>query len=408
MMKVYKVGGYVRDMLLGVPPQDIDYVVVGSTPAELTALGYTQVGKDFPVFLHPETRDEFALARTEKKTGSGYSGFTTAFGPEVTLNEDLLRRDLTINSIAMDLDDNIIDPLNAQQDIKDKILRHTSPAFVEDPVRVLRVARFYARLYHLGFIVADETIDLMKTIAAGAELKFLTKERITKEIYSALSTQNPEKFFELLHDTGALQHILPELDILWGIPQPVMHHPEIDTGVHVMLSLQQVAKFTTDVPTRLAVVFHDLGKGATPKENWPAHHNHEALGVDIIKNVAVRLGLPKEDNILCQLVSEQHLNMHRFQQLTPQKIVKLMQAIDIYRKPGRIIQFANACRADATGRTGFENRDYPEFNLFLEIAAALRNIDISDLIKLKLPGTKLNERIHERRVQTVKAMKRKI
>lgn len=405
-MKTYKVGGCVRDVLLGIQPQDIDYVVIGSSIDEMKLLGYTQVGKDFPVFLHPSTREEFALARTEKKTGNGYSGFTTAFGPEVTLEEDLLRRDLTINSIAMDLDNNIIDPLNAQQDIKNKILRHTSPAFVEDPVRVLRVARFYARLFHLGFSVADETIELMKFISAGSELDHLTKERITKEIYSALSTKNPEKFFELLHATGALRHILPELDVLWGIPQPELHHPEIDTGIHAMLALQQAVKFNADVPTRLAVVLHDLGKGVTPKEKWPAHHNHEALGIDVIQNVAERLHFPKEDNILCQLVSELHLNMHRLNELTPQKIVKMMQRIDIYRKPKRIEQFALACKSDATGRTGKEELSYPQGDDFIELANILRSLDKSEILALKLPVHVLKDRLHNQQLSAVKIWKK--
>lgn len=407
-MQIYKVGGCVRDRILGLTPTDTDYLVIGSTIDEMLAAGYCQVGKDFPVFLHPDTKDEYALARTEKKTGNGYKGFSVEFGPEVSLADDLKRRDLTINSIAVDDSGNVIDPLNCMPDIENKILRHTSSAFVEDPVRVLRVARFYARYYSLGFVVAPETIELMKLISSGTELSHLTKERITKELLSALSTTNPEKFFELLHETGALKHILPELDILWGIPQTELYHPEIDTGIHTMMVLQQACKFTDDVATRLAAVFHDLGKGVTPSENWPSHHKHELLGVSLIKNISLRLGLPKEYNVLCQLVSEFHLNMHRLDILTPRTIVDMMQAIDIYRKPNRIQQFAIACKSDALGRKGMENNKYINEDMFLEMAQVLRSIDISALLTQGLSVDKLKGQIHLLRINAIKNYKRNL
>lgn len=406
-MKIYKIGGCVRDLLLGITPNDTDYLVVGTTADQMQALGYKQVGKDFPVFLHPETHDEYALARTERKTGTGYNGFSVSFGPEVTLEEDLRRRDLTINAIAIDEAGNIVDPLNAKNDIDNKVLRHVSDAFVEDPVRVLRLAKFYARYYHLGFTVASETLELVKEIAAGFELVSLTKERVTKELYSALGTKNPEKFFELLQSAGALRHIMPELDRLWGIPQPELYHPEIDTGVHIMMALKEVSKYTTDVSTRLAVVLHDLGKGVTPSDKWPAHHGHEELGVNVITEMATRLDFPKEDRSLCQLVSRYHLHMHRLDTLQASTIVKMMAAIDVYRKPARIEQFALACKADACGRLGKENIPYPNAQAFIEMAHALRNIDKSDILARKsvLGGYGIENLIQERRVHTIKKYK---
>lgn len=407
-MQIYMVGGCVRDKLLGLQPKDIDYLVTGATIDNMISAGYKQVGNSFPVFLHPVTKDEYALARREKKTGAGYNGFSVEFDKDVTVDEDLLRRDLTINSIAMTSLGELVDPLNGASDISNKVLRHTSPAFIEDPVRVLRVARFYARYYYLGFTVATETIELMKSVAAGGELSHLTKERITKELYSALATPNPEKFFELLHETGALRHILPELDVLWGIPQTEQYHPEIDTGIHVMMSLQQAVKFTDDPATRLATLFHDLGKGITPVENYPAHHNHEELGVDLIQNIANRLALPKEHSVLCQLVSKLHLNMHRLDILTPKRIVLMMSEIDIYRKPARIEQFATACKADALGRKGMENNKYNNETMFLEMTHALKSLDISALLTKGLSPLKLRDQIHLLRINTIKEYKRNL
>lgn len=404
-MQIFKVGGCVRDKLLGRVPTDIDYVVVGSSIKEMLDAGYTRVGKDFPVFLHPTTHDEYALARTEKKSGTGYNGFITAFTPDVTLVEDLMRRDLTINSIAEDSAGNLIDPYNGLADIKNKVIRHTSAAFVDDPVRVLRVARFYSRYANIGFTVADETKLLMQQIANSGELDTLTSERVLAEIYKALGTDHPEKFFEILHETGALACVLPELDALWGIPQPVQHHPEIDTGVHTMMVLQQAVKESDDVAVRLAALFHDLGKGVTPVDKWPSHHDHEELGIAVIAKVVDRLRIPKEHASLCTLASKVHLNVHRLAELTPKVIVRVMQEIDIYRKPHRIIQLATICKCDARGRTGLEDRDYPSYDRFIELATALRTIDISDLITLKMEPLQFKEAIHVRRINTVKSIK---
>ena len=310
-MNIYRVGGSVRDRLLGINSQDNDWVVVGATPADLLSKGYLPVGKSFPVFLHPTTKEEYALARTEKKVGPGYHGFECHFQPTVTLEEDLSRRDLTINAMAETEDGVLIDPYGGQKDLQDKILRHVSPAFIEDPLRVLRVARFMARYAGLGFTVAPETIDLMRSIVSAKELESLSSERIWIEFHKALSEKTPEAFIQTLRQCGALAVILPEVDALYGVPQPPEHHPEIDTGIHIELVLSQAARLSEDPRVRFAALLHDVGKGLTPSQHWPKHHGHEEKGVQLVQNICDRLRVPKTFSRLAQLVAECHGLVYR-------------------------------------------------------------------------------------------------
>lgn len=360
-VQIYLVGGAVRDQLLGFPYSEQDWVVVGATPEQMLADGFTPVGKDFPVFLHPDSREEYALARTERKSGHGYTGFVFHTDPAVTLEQDLIRRDLTINAMARAESGAIIDPYGGQRDLQQKLLRHVSPAFAEDPVRVLRVARFAARYHQLGFRVADETRALMQTMVASGEVDHLVAERCWKELQRALAEPHPEIFIEVLRDCGALARIMPELDQLWGVPQRPEYHPEIDTGVHTLLSLQQAVLLTPDGDTRVrfAALVHDLGKGITPAAELPRHINHENRGVPLVNRLCVRLGVPKEYRELAEVVCAHHLNCHRALELRPQTVLKLFQTLDLFRRPERLQLFIKSCLADARGRTGFEQCDYP-------------------------------------------------
>jgi len=358
-MNAYLVGGAVRDRLLGLSVTDRDWVVVGRTPADMIDAGFRPVGKDFPVFLHPETHDEYALARTERKSGPGYRGFVVNADASVTLEEDLSRRDLTINAIAMHEDGSFIDPYNGRGDIEARVLRHVSPAFIEDPVRVLRVARFMARLAPCGFSVAEETRSLMQDMVATGELEHLVAERVWQELEGALAAPAPRQFIDTLRSCGALGVVLPEVDRLFGVPQPAEHHPEIDSGEHSLLVLEQAVLRDTSVDTRLAALLHDLGKGTTPVEQWPRHPGHEGRGAEIVIDLAERLRFPKQARDLATLSARYHGQAHDVESLRATTIARLLEALDVVRKPERFERFLIVCEADSRGRLGFEDRPYP-------------------------------------------------
>lgn len=402
-MQRYLVGGAVRDSLLGYPFHERDWVVVGATPQQMLNAGYQQVGKDFPVFLHPQTKEEHALARTERKSGKGYTGFTVYAAPDVTLEQDLLRRDLTINAIAQADDGSLVDPFGGANDIKHKILRHVSDAFAEDPLRVLRVARFYARYAHLGFSVASETQILMRQLSR--ELNTLTPERVWQETAKALSEQTPQAYFQLLYDTGALQILMPELAALWGVPQPPQWHPEIDTGVHTLMVLQQAAILSPKLDIRFAALVHDLGKGVTRPELWPAHHGHEHTGLPLIKQLCQRLKVPNDCRDLALLVCEYHQLVHRARELKSSTVLKLFDAIDLWRKPQRLEAILLCCTADLRGRTGFEQADYPQASYLQTLATAARSISARDLVAQGLTGEAIKQGLQKARLNSIKAAK---
>lgn len=374
-MQIYLVGGAVRDELLGLPVDERDWVVVGATPEALTKQGYKPVGRDFPVFLHPDSHEEYALARTERKTAPGHSGFVFHTEPGITLEEDLERRDLTINAIARDDKGTLIDPYHGQADIKARLLRHVSPAFAEDPLRVLRVARFTARFAPLGFTIAPETLALMQQLVGSGELETLPPERIWQETRKALLSEQPAVFFTCLRDCGALAVLFPELDQLFGVPQPAKHHPEIDCGIHTLLVLEQATRLSDELAVRFAALVHDLGKGTTPANILPKHHGHEERGVSLIKALCSRLRVPRACQELAVIVSRWHLHCHRALELKPETILKVLTATDALRRPERFEQFLLACEADARGRTGFEDRDYPQVDYLRRTLAAAQNID---------------------------------
>ena len=384
-MEIYLVGGAVRDSLLDLPVRDKDWVVVGSNAKLMKEQGYLQVGKGFPVFLHPQTKQEYALARTERKVGVGYLGFEFDASEFVTLEQDLLRRDLTINAIAESSDGQLIDPYNGRRDIKDKVLRHVSPAFAEDPLRVLRVAKFAARFARLGFTVAPETLKLMSNIVQSGEIDALVRERVWQEIEQTMGGPAPDVFITVLRDCGALKSILPEVDRLFGVPQPVKYHPEVDTGLHTLLSLQQAVKLTDDPVIRYATLVHDVGKGVTDKANWPSHHAHETLGLPLQADISKRLHVPNEFAKLAALVCEHHTKMHRIKELRPATLLKLIEALDGFRRPERVQKFLLACEADARGRTGLEERDYPQNAYLTTILNELSQLDLGALLKEEKP-----------------------
>ncbi len=400
-MQIYQVGGAVRDELLGLEVKDRDWVVTGATPQEMLGLGYRQVGRDFPVFLHPESKEEYALARTEQKTAPGYRGFAFNTASSVTLKEDLQRRDITINAMARDSNGDLIDPCHGQADLKAGIIRHISPAFSEDPLRVLRVARFSARL---GFTVADETLRLMRALAASGELTTLAPERIWIETEKALTTERPRRYFQVLYDCGALAVILPEIARLFGIPQPPQHHPEIDCGIHTLMVLDMACLLSTDPVIRFAALVHDLGKAATPAAILPSHRGHEERGVTIIHKLANRLKLPGKYRELAVLVSRYHLDCHRIEEMRASTILAKLEALDAFRRPQRFRQFLLVCEADARGRKGMENIAYSQaefFNRCLEVCAA---IDSQPLLADGLQGEMLAAAIREQRLQAIKAL----
>lgn len=404
-MKTYLVGGAVRDKLLGRPVTELDWVVVGSTPAMMEAQGFTPVGKDFPVFLHPVTKEEYALARTERKTGKGYAGFSFYCGTEVTLEEDLIRRDLTINAMAEDEAGNIIDPYNGQADLAARQLRHVSDSFAEDPVRILRIARFAARYHGLGFRVADETNALMKTMVANGEVDHLVAERVWKETERALGEPNPEVFIQVLRDCNALARLFPEINALFGVPQTAQHHPEIDTGIHTLMSLQQACKLTANTCVRFATLAHDLGKGSTPPAEWPRHIAHESRSLPLVKKLCERIAAPKEYKELALIAAEWHTHCHRALELRADTLLKTLQATDAFRRPERFEQFLLCCEADARGRTGFEDREYPQANYFRAALKASQNIDMDAIHALGLNGKAFGDEVSRLRLAKISALK---
>ncbi len=364
-------------------------------------LGYKQVGKDFPVFLHPETHDEYALARTERKTEPGYHGFEVFAAPDVTLEEDLLRRDLTINAIAEAPSGELIDPFNGQQDLQDKILRHVSPAFSEDPVRILRVARFAARFAHLGFAIAQDTSDLMTTMVEAGEVDALVPERVWAETNKALGEQTPSRFFEVLRACGALKTLFPEIDRLFGVPQPEKHHPEIDTGVHTMMVLEQAAKLSTDNEIRFAALLHDLGKGTTPKKEWPKHIAHEQRGIPLVTELCNRYRVPNHYRELAELVTQYHLHYFRVGEMRPDTIVKTLQNLDAFRRPERFEQFLIACESDSRGRKGFENKKPEQTELMRKVYQAAAVISTETLLEQGLSGAAIGKELQRLRVEAI-------
>ncbi|MFO7705451.1 MAG: multifunctional CCA addition/repair protein [Halopseudomonas sp.] len=397
----YLVGGAVRDQLLGHPFSDYDWVVVGATPEDMLEAGFRPVGQDFPVFLHPDTGEEYALARTERKSGQGYGGFTFHASPDVTLEQDLIRRDLTVNAMALDADGNLIDPYGGQRDLAARLLRHVSPAFVEDPMRVLRVARYAARYQRMGFSVAPETMALMRELAESGELQALTAERSWKEISRALMEPNPEMFIRVLRDCGALAELLPEVDRLFGIPQPRSHHPEVDTGEHLLLVLHCAAHMNLPLAARWACLLHDLGKGLTDPAHWPKHHGHETKGLAAVRAVNQRCKAPRECQELALLTCEYHSHCHRALELKPGTLLKLFKAFDIYRRPERFEQFLGACEADARGRTGLENEAYPQADYLRAAAQAARSVRVESLLAQGLQGAELGKALERERESAI-------
>lgn len=404
-MQIYKVGGAVRDRLLGQPVTDIDWLVVGATVEEMLAQGFRPVGDDFPVFLHPQTGEEYALARTERKSGQGYGGFTFFASPDVSVEDDLIRRDLTINAMAEDAQGQLYDPYGGQRDLEARLLRHVSPAFAEDPLRVLRVARFAARYAPLGFRVADETLALMRQLSESGEMQALTAERSWKEISRALMEPRPDVFFQVLRDCGALAELLPEVDALFGVPQTALHHPEIDTGVHVLMVLQQCATHTQPLTVRWASLLHDLGKGSTPAADWPRHIAHEVRGLKQVRAVNARYKAPKDCQELALLVCEYHTHGHRALELKASTLLELLQSFDAYRRPQRFAEFVAACEMDARGRLGFEQRDYPQASYLLGAANAARAVPVQPLLEQGFKGAELGAALQRERLQALKAYK---
>lgn len=402
MMQIYKVGGAVRDQLLGLSAQDNDWVVVGSTPEQLQALGYRPVGEGFPVFLHPDSGEEYALARTERKSGHGYGGFTFYAEPSVTLEEDLQRRDLTINAMAMNSENQLIDPYGGAADLEAGILRHVSPAFAEDPLRVLRVARFAARFASRGFVIAGETLLLMQQLAESGELAHLTAERVWQECARALMEPAPDVFIRVLHETGALKVLLPEVDALFGVPQRAEFHPEIDTGIHILMTLQQCARFEQNLNVRWACLLHDLGKGITPVDILPRHLGHEARGIPLIAAVNQRLRVPREIAELALLVGEYHLHSHRALELKPATLLKLLLRLDCLRRPARLEEFASACEMDARGRLGLTEKEYPQAEYLREAAVRVRQVNVQPLLARGLKGAELGEALYRERLRVLK------
>jgi len=400
-MKIYQVGGAVRDKLLKQPVTDRDWVVVGSTPAEMEKLGYKPVGRDFPVFLHPHTHEEYALARTERKSGKGYKGFTFHTAPDISLEDDLARRDLTINAMAEDEQGNLIDPFGGARDLEQGILRHVSPAFAEDPLRVLRVARFAARL---DFRIAAETLQLMRTICASGELDALVPERVWSETERALAEKYPARFILVLRECDALKALFPEIDRLFGVPQPEQHHPEIDTGVHTLMVLTQAARLSPATEVRFAALVHDLGKGETPASEWPKHIGHEKTGALLVENLCRRYRIPNAYRELAVLVTRYHLDAFRVREMRPETLVDKLETLDALRRPERFEQFLLACEADARGRTGFENSNYPQADYFRKAQQSASGIDIQALVAQGLEGEVMAAAIRTQRVAAVKQM----
>ena len=403
--KVYVVGGAVRDQLLNTPVKDNDWVIVGATPEEMIKAGYQQVGADFPVFLHPVTKEEYALARTERKHGSGYHGFICVFDPNVTLEQDLERRDLTINAMARSQDGNLIDPYGGKADLDAKILRHVSSAFMEDPLRVLRVARFSARFAPLGFSIAPETLEKMQAMVEAGELQDLSAERILQETMRALSERDPVTYFKVLRSCGALSVLMPELEALFGIPQPEQYHPEIDCGVHALLSLEAACELTHSSAVRFAALIHDLGKALTPQTKWPQHHGHELSGLKPIKALCERIRASNHEKKLALLACQYHTHIHRAFELRPETVLKVIKACDALRKPELFEEVLLVCIADARGRTGFEDTPYPQADYFRRALHIAKHINVKALVQSGLKGKDLGDAIDAARISELKNLK---
>ncbi|MCJ8313287.1 MAG: multifunctional CCA addition/repair protein [Saccharospirillaceae bacterium] len=400
-MQIFLVGGAVRDQLLELPVKDKDWVVVGSSVEKMLDQGYTQVGADFPVFLHPKSKEEYALARTERKTAKGYKGFDCVSDDSVTLEDDLKRRDLTINAIAMDNKGNLFDPYGGLQDIKDKVLRHVSAAFIEDPLRILRLARFYARFEHLGFIVADETIQLMRNMVESGELATLVAERVWTDMQKALGEKNPESFFMILRQVGALKVVLPELDALYGVPQPMLYHPEVDCAIHSLKVLQIACTLSNDTNVRFASLLHDIGKGQSPRDNLPHHYGHEQSGEQIVKSLCKRLKLPNKTSQLCQLVAKYHTHTHRARELNSKTIHKVFQAFGAFKNNSLFEQFLICCESDARGRSGFTDSKYPQSQYLRDLLIQAKTITAKEFIEQGLIGEKIGIAIHKAQIQQI-------
>ncbi|SDZ75444.1 tRNA nucleotidyltransferase (CCA-adding enzyme) [Thiothrix caldifontis] len=407
-IKTYLVGGAVRDQLLGLPIKDRDWVVTGATPADLLQQGFKPVGSDFPVFLHPQTGEEYALARTERKTAQGYHGFQFHTAADVTLEQDLARRDLTINAMAQDTNGILIDPYGGQAAVQQRLLRHVSTAFAEDPVRILRVARFAARFAPLGFQIASETQQLMCDMVAAGEVNALVPERVWQETVRALAEPAPERFFEVLRGCGALQVLFPELDRLFGVPQPAKYHPEIDCGIHTLMVLQQAVKLSSAPEVRFAALTHDLGKGLTPQTILPSHHGHELISRQLTTQLCERLKIPNRFRELAEHVAEQHGRIHKALELQPKTVLKVLESTDAFRKPERFEQLLIACEADARGRTGFESRPYPQAGHFRQALTACQQVAVQAVIQDGFQGANIKEELHRRRIEAIKQIQRNL
>ena len=403
-MKTYLVGGAVRDRMLGLPVSDRDWVVTGATPEEMRRKGFLPVGKDFPVFLHPKTKEEYALARTERKTARGYHGFEFYASPDVMLEQDLCRRDLTVNAMAEDESGQLIDPFGGAEDLRDRRLRHVSDAFAEDPVRLLRAARFWSRFAALGFLIADETMALMRRMVDAGEAEALVPERVWQEIQRALAEPQPRRFFEVLRDSGACRSILPEFDALFGVPQPPKYHPEIDTGLHCLMALDEAAQLSPDPEVRFAALCHDLGKAVTEPDQWPAHHRHEQAGLKPLQALCKRLRVPKRFQELATIVMRFHTHCHRAQSLRPQTLLKLLEQVDALRRPERFEQFLLACEADFLGRGGDFEASYKQAALLREALGRIKAVDVAAICRSGVTGEVLAERIHQVRTRALTAI----
>jgi len=399
--RTYLVGGAVRDELLGLPVRERDWVVTGATPESLIEQGYRQVGASFPVFLHPETREEYALARTERKEGRGYHGFAVDFHPGVTLEQDLERRDLTINAMARDESGHLIDPFGGESDLQARQLRHVSPAFSEDPLRVLRVARFAARFAHLGFTVHPETMARMQQMCRDGEIDHLVAERCWIEIERGLATASPSVFLQVLRDSGALAVFLPEVNALFGIPQDQRYHPEIDTALHVQMTLDYAASQDYSTEVRFALLLHDLGKGLTPQQDWPSHQQHERLGLPLVREVCERLKVPTAYRRLAEHVCELHLLAHRALELQPKTLLKLLEAADVLRQPERLQPILQACEADYRGRLGLEQRPYPQAGIIARALQAALAVKVNAIDTTGLSGPEVGQALHAARVAAI-------
>lgn len=404
-MRVYLVGGAVRDAMLGLPVLERDWVVVGATPGALEAQGYRAVGKEFPVFLHPETQEEYALARLERKVTPGYRGFVTQFSPDVTLEEDLLRRDFTINAMARAENGELIDPRGGRADLEAGILRHVSPAFIEDPVRILRAARFAARFASLGFSIAAETLELMRSMVDSGEANALVAERVWQETERALREPRPDVYFQTLRDCGALAVVFPEVDALYGVPQPPQWHPEIDTGVHTLMALRMAAQLGASAAARFAVLVHDLGKGTTPAAQWPRHHGHEGRSVALLERLCDRLRVPNEHRAIARIVARQHGNVHRAFELRASTVLDLLESADAFRRPERWSEILIACEADARGRLGLEDKPYIQAAYLQRCLAAASAVTLSETERAGLEGRAIGEQLRKRRIAAIEPVK---